>query len=159
MQISEAARWPEKRSKFSSLRVLEERRFPHSKEARVVHEQGNLVSGWKKRNWNLTAVTHARIRARKPSRWNGERDRELGSVGLEGNVPPESEWLNCFQTKTLQDGTRLALRIGQEGEGHTQSPGNLGWAAAGGSGPWWWLYFSGCIKLGNVWLVPGEYFF
>lgn len=39
------------------------------------------------------------------------RDRELGSVGLEGNVPPESEWLNCFQTKTLQDGTRLALQI------------------------------------------------
>lgn len=53
------------------------------------------------------------------------RDRELGSVGLEGNVPPESEWLNCFQTKTLQDGTRLALQIGGGG-GHIQSPGNLG---------------------------------
>lgn len=39
------------------------------------------------------------------------RETELGSVGLEGNVPPESEWLNCFQTKTPQDGTRLALRI------------------------------------------------
>lgn len=30
-------------------------------------------------------------------------------------MPPESEWLNCFQTKTLQDGTRLALRIGWGG--------------------------------------------
>lgn len=30
-------------------------------------------------------------------------------------MPLESEWLNCFQTKTLQDGTRLALRIGWVG--------------------------------------------
>lgn len=50
------------------------------------------------------------------------RETELGSVGLEGNVPPESEWLNCFQTKTPQDGTRLALRI-WGGEGHIQSQG------------------------------------
>lgn len=49
------------------------------------------------------------------------RDRELGSVGLEGNVPPESEWLNCFQTKTLQDRTRLALQIGGGGGAYSVS--------------------------------------
>lgn len=52
-----------------------------------------------------------------PAGGTGERDRELGSVELEGNVPPESEWLNCFQTKTRQGGTRLALWIGWEGVG------------------------------------------
>lgn len=70
------------------------------------------------------AVTHARFRARKPSRWNGERNRELESVELEGEVPLESEWLNCFQNKTLQYGTRLVLWIGREGG--TLSPGDLG---------------------------------
>lgn len=63
----------------------------------------------------LLAVTQARIRARKPSSWSGERNAELESAELEGNVSPESAWLNRFQNETPQDGTRRVLWIGWEG--------------------------------------------
>lgn len=59
----------------------------------------------------LLAVTQARIRARKPSSWSGERNAELESAELEGNVSPESAWLNRFQNETPQDGTRRVLWI------------------------------------------------
>lgn len=74
----------------------------------------------------LLAVTQARIRARKPSSWSGERNAELESAELEGNVSPESAWLNRFQNETPQDGTRRVLWIGWEGAGHSISRGS-GW--------------------------------
>lgn len=62
--------------------------------------------------------------ARKPSRRNGERNRELESIDLGGNAPPESEWLNGFQKKTLQDGWDKA--------------GSLDWVGGG-----WAFYLQG----------------
>lgn len=72
----------------------------------------------------LTAVTPPRMSARKPSRRNGERNRELESIDLGGNAPPESEWLNGFQKKTLQDGWDKA--------------GSLDWVGGG-----WAFYLQG----------------
>lgn len=51
------------------------------------------------------------MRARKPSRRDGERSRELESVELGGNAPPESEWLEGSQKKRLQGGRGWAFYL------------------------------------------------
>lgn len=116
-----------KRNKFSLQRILEERGFappPPPRQPESSTSRGTWFQDGRNIINVLTAVTQARMRARKPSRRNGERNRELESVELGGNAPPESDWLSGFQRKTLQDGTRLVLWIEWEGAGHSISWGS-----------------------------------